>query len=108
MKIYVSRRAAFRAAKRDNKIPVTLNPNKVIYPNTLEGDEIQPEKLDSEKNVRLYKFSILIFTVTFEVSIREDKEAFYGEVNQIGNQLPHFNSGETNKKLPKHHYFRKK
>lgn len=108
MKIYISRRAAFRAAKRDNKIPVSLNPEKVIYPNTLEGDEILPEKLDSQKNVRLYKFRILIFTVTFEVSIREDKEAFYGDINEEGDQLPHFNSGETNKKLPKHHYFRKK
>jgi hypothetical protein len=108
LKLYISRRAAFRAAKRDNKIPVSLNPEKVIYPNTAEGNEVQPEKLDFEKNIRLYKFRVLIFTVTFEISVREDKEAFYGETNQIGDQLPHFNSGETNKKLPKHHYFRKK
>ena len=97
VKIYPSRRAAFRAAKRDGGIPVGQHPQEVILPSTDEGVEAG---LD-ERNVRLYVFSIYGIGAFF--FIREDKAAFYGTGE--GDQLPHFNSGQTLKKLKKHHYW---
>ncbi len=97
VRIYPSRRAAFRAAKRDGGIPVSQHPSEVILPNTDEGVE---EGLD-ERNVRLYVFRIYGVGALF--FIREDKAAFYGTGE--GDQLPHFNSGKPPKKLKKHHYW---
>lgn len=95
--IYPSRRAAFRAAKRDGGIPVGQHPQEVVLPNTDEGTEAG---LD-ERNVWLYVFSIHGVGALF--FIREDKAAFYG--TSEGDQLPHFNSGQTKKRLKKHHYW---
>jgi len=102
--IYPSRRAAFRAAKRDGRIPVAQQPDEVIMPDTPEGEEMG---LD-ERNVRLYVFNIIVGAVAFEYHIREDKEAFYGTENTEGDQLPHFNSGESGRKLKGHHYWLKR
>ena len=66
---YGSRREAFRAAKRDNSIPVTQHPDKVVLPFTSDGANYN---LD-DRNVRLYIFNILIGAVGFEYHIREDK-----------------------------------
>ena len=101
-KIFPSRRAAFRAAKRDAGIPVSSHPQKVVRSQTASGKEYG---LDS-RNVRLYIFGIFIAGVVVEFHIREDKEAFYPDGKS--KQLPHFNSGEPPKKLKKHHYYRKK
>lgn len=104
LKIYPSRRSAFRAAKRDGRIPMGQQPEEVIYPHTDLGNAYD---LD-DRNVRLYIFSIIIGAVAFEYHLREDKEAFYGSGQ--GDQLPHFNSGQlkkNNKKLRNHHYWRK-
>lgn len=107
LRVYPSRRAAFRAAKRDGRIPMGQQPEEVIYPHTDMGDEYD---LD-DRNVRLYIFSIIIGAVAFEYHLREDKEAFYGAERGKGDQLPHFNSGESkgsDKKLRNHHYWKKK
>jgi hypothetical protein len=108
LKIYPSRRAAFRAAKRDGRIPMGQQPEEVIYSGTDLGFDYD---LD-ERNVRLYIFTIIVGAVVFEYHIREDKEAFYGDEARKGDQLPHFNSGEIeeekNNKLRNHHYWRKK
>ncbi len=61
-----------------------------------------------ERNVRLYVFNIIVGAVAFEYHIREDKEAFYGTENTEGDQLPHFNSGESGRKLKGHHYWLKR
>lgn len=102
-KIYPSRRAAFRAAKRDNGIPVTKNPDEVIIPETDLGEAYD---LD-DRNVRLYIFDIFVGAVVVQYHIREDKEAFYGGIKREGDQGPHFNSGSRGTKLKKHHYWKK-
>ena len=104
LKIYPSRRAAFRAAKRDAKIPMAEQPRGVVRPNSPEGKEYQ---LD-DRNVRLYIFNLGIGAIAYEYHIREDKEAFYEDKEPKGHQLPHFNSGEPPKKLKGHHYWKKK
>ncbi|MEZ4942254.1 MAG: hypothetical protein R3D58_15355 [Saprospiraceae bacterium] len=101
LKIYPSRRAAFRAAKRDANIPMSQHPEEVIYPQSSKGREYS---LD-DRNVRLYIFNLGIGAVAIEYHIREDKEAFYGDEEGKGNQPPHFNSGEPPKKLGNHHYW---
>lgn len=101
LNIYSSRRAAFRAAKRDNKVPMSEHPTEVIRPNTPAGDEIP---LFADKNVKLYVFNLVVLGIAVE--IREDKEAFYGSESGRGDQLPHFNSGKAKKKLKKHHYWK--
>jgi len=101
MKIYPSRRAAFRAAKRDANIPMSKQPEAVIYPQTSKGQEYS---LD-DRNVRLYIFNLIIGVVAIEYHIREDKKAFYGDKDGRGNQPPHFNSGEPPNKLGNHHYW---
>lgn len=103
IKIYPSRKAAFRAAKRGANIPMAQHPEEVIPALTAKGKEYN---LD-DRNVRLYIFSILIGAVAIEYHIREDKEAFYGDKDGTGNQLPHFNSGSPPKKLSNHHYWEK-
>lgn len=106
-KVFETRRAAFRAAKRDNGVPVTKHPDEVIRPRTPRGDE---EKLD-QRNRRLYIFYIIEVILGMflkkEIHIREDKKAFYGKKH--GNQLDHFNSGDTlDEKLRKHHYYKRR
>ena len=73
-KVYPSRRAAFRAAKRDGGILMSQHPEEVIYP----GSDLGGDYGLDDRNVRLYIFSILIGAVAFEYHLREDKEAFYG------------------------------
>lgn len=108
-KIYPSRRAAFRAAKRDGDIPVCQQPDEVIYAGTDIGYDFG---LDG-RNARLYVFNVIVGAVAFEYHIREDKEAFYQDNQGRGNQLPHFNSGkqeqpEPKQKLRHHHYYKNK
>lgn len=96
---YPSRKAAFRAAKRDAKIPMRQSPAEVVgsksaYWNSLGLDE---------RYTRLYIFNIFVGAIAFEYHIREDKIAFYGN-DGAGIQPPHFNAGEPPKKL-KQHYF---
>ena len=98
---YPSRRAAFRAAKRDAKIPMSQNPDKVIRPRSLEGDLYA---LD-DRNVRLYIFNLGIGVVAYEHHIREDEPATYGNEDGAGDQLPHFNSGEPPNKLKEHFFW---
>ena len=93
--LYPSRRAAFRAAKRDSNIPVTDQPKDVILPFTNAGDEFD---LD-DRNVRLYIFHLLIGGIVVQQLIREDKEAFYIGGDEESNQGPHFNSGKKGGKL---------
>lgn len=100
-KIYPTRRAAFRAAKRDRNIPMSAQPDDIVYPRTAVGDAFG---LD-DRNVRLYVFNLVL--VALVVHIREDKEVFYVEGDDDSNQLPHFNSGRAGKKLRDHHYWRK-
>ncbi len=106
-KVFDTRRAAFRAAKRDNGVPVGKQPYKVAKPRTPLGDDY---KLDN-RNRRLYIFRILVSLFGFgeeegkEVNIREDKKVFYSETEK---QSEHFNAGEKGQKLRKHYYFRKK
>ena len=108
-KVYPSRRAAFRAAKRDGGIPVCQQPDEVICAGTDIGYDFG---LD-HRNVRLYVFNMIVGAVAFEYRIREDKEAFYQDKQDSGHQLPHFNSGqqerpEPKQKLRQHHYYKKK
>jgi len=100
--IYESRRAALRAAKRDNNIPVATPPKEVVTPNTPE--RWKDEGLDY-RNRRLYIFEFLLNLLTFRFHIREDKEAIYPD--DKGNQPAHFNAGEPPEKLKKHYYFKK-
>lgn len=80
-KVFVTRRVAFREAKRDHGVPVSKQPYKVVKPNTPSGDQ---HKLDN-RNRMLYIFRILISLFGFrdteerEIPIREDKEAFYAK-----------------------------
>lgn len=99
-KIFPSRRAAFRAAKRDRNIPMSQHPDDVVYPNTSIGDEYD---LD-DRNVRLYVFNMGLITIA--IHIREDKEAFYVDGDEKSNQSPHFNSGRKDSKLKDHHYWK--
>ena len=71
-KVYPSRRAAFRAAKRDGGILMSQHPEEVIYP----GSDLGGDYGLDDRNVRLYIFSILIGAVAFEYHLREDKEAY--------------------------------
>ena len=102
-KYYNSRRAAFRAAKRDSNIPVSSQPIETITP---KSKKWKKKGLDS-RNKRLYIFRIFDFFKGFfqekEIHIREDKAAIYTE--KKGNQMEHFNAGEPPKKLKKHYYF---
>ncbi|MCB9295560.1 MAG: hypothetical protein H6559_20905 [Lewinellaceae bacterium] len=106
-KVFVTRRAAFREAKRDHGVPVSKQPYKVVKPNTPSGDQ---HKLDN-RNRMLYIFRILISLFGFrdteerEIPIREDKEAFYAKKDK---QMEHFNAGEKDDKLRKHYYFKKR
>lgn len=105
-KYFDSRKSAFRAFKRDYKIPVCQNPEETVKPDTPEGDK---HKLD-HRNRRLYIFSVLknILGITkrAKTHLREDKGVFYSEGG--GHQGPHFNGGYEEEKLKDHYYFKKK
>lgn len=109
-----SRRAAFRAAKRDNGIPVSQQPVEVIRPN--DEDKWNEYGLDKSKNRALYRFVVLLlgwlgFSEEKEVHIREDSDYSYGAVDRRGDQSEHFNSGEIQEedtKLRRHHYFKRR
>jgi hypothetical protein len=106
--IYRSRREAFRAAKRANGIPMSMQPIKVIRPNNYE--EWKKYKLDN-RNVVLYIFEIMIDTVlvvtSLRIFIRQDKAANYEENGQ-GDQPPHFNAGQNPDNLDQHYYYEEK
>lgn len=108
-KVFETRHQAFRAAKRDNNVPMSQQPSEVVKPGT---EEWKSRNLD-HRNRRLYIFEILASLFGLnprkEIHIREDKKAFYAEGGP-GDQMDHFNSGEGDArgKLPKHHYYKKK
>lgn len=105
-KYFDSRKSAFRAFKRDYKIPVSQHPEEIAKPDTPEGDQY---KLD-HRNKRLYIFSVLRAVLGIKKKVkthlREDKGAFYSEGS--GHQGPHFNGGYEEGKLKDHYYFKKK
>lgn len=94
-KYFPSRRAAFRAAKRDANIPMSRHPDMVVYPQTDAGDTYG---LD-DRNVRLFIFNLGIGGIAFEFHIREDRE------DQKHGQTKHFNTGIHTKKLKGHYYW---
>lgn len=94
--VYPSRRAAFRAAKRDAGIPMGRQPRSVVRPRTTAGGL---HGLD-DRNVRLYIFPIFIGAIAFEFHIREDR------ADEKLEQPPHFNAGQPPKKLKKHYFWR--
>lgn len=94
-KYFPSRRAAFRAAKRDANIPMSRHPDKVIHPKTDAGDSYG---LD-DRNVRLFIFNMGIGAIAFEYHIREDRSA------PKHGQPKHFNTGIFTKKLKGHYYW---
>ena len=95
-----SRKAALREAKISNNIPKSKSPDKVIKPNTIEGEAIGLDK----RNVRQYEYTN---SNGEKISIREDKPFNYNQGGK-GNQGPHFNSGKKGGKLKKHHYYNNK
>ena len=106
-KTFETRRAAFRAAKREHGIPMKTHPREVVKPYT---EEAKRHKLDG-RNRRLYIFEIIrsilgLFVVNI-YHVREDKEALYADG---GKQAEHFNAGdpEENEKLKKHYYFKRR
>ena len=105
-KTFTSRRAAFRTAKRDMKIPMQKQPD-IVLSNSQSGWEAT--KMDSRNN-RLYIFRIikLIFgkKELDEIHFREDKAVTYS--NDEGNQLDHFNIGRPPNKLKSHYFFKKR
>lgn len=103
-KVFESRRAAFRAAKRDMEIPVHKHPNKVLSSSQPGWDNT---KMDGRNN-RLYIFKIIrmIFgkPEEDEIHFREDKPTHY--TNDQGNQDGHFNTGRPPVKLKNHYFFK--
>lgn len=104
-KTFDTRRAAFRAAKRDLNIPKNTQPFKVMSPSQIGWND---NKMD-HRNRRLYIFRIVAFLfgkrVVNEFHIREDKKVIYSG-NQ-GNQVDHFNAGKP-PKLKKHSFFKRR
>jgi hypothetical protein len=107
-KIYASRREAFRAAKRENGIPMGMQPKEVIYPHEISKLEEKRLHLD-KRNVRLYVFEWFVKRIDkinkHTIYIREDKAAEYGQ-NGKGDQIDHFNAGKNAKRLEQHYYFK--
>lgn len=104
--IYPSANAAFRAAKRYSKIPVSKQPTEVIKKNTARWKE---ERLD-DRNIKLYIFEKIrnLFGTPEEagIRIRQDKEAIYAE--NAGKQGPHFNIiANLFGKIKKHFFYKK-
>ena len=105
--VFETRRAAFRAAKRDHGVPMKTRPKKVVYPYSQEAIKYKLDK----RNRRLYIFQIirnlfgrLVINLFF---IREDKEAIYADG---GKQTEHFNVGDPDEdpKLRNHYYFKRR
>jgi len=102
--VFETRRAAFRAAKRDHGVPMGKQPDEVVEPFTKRGKELE---LDG-RNKRLYIFRFILRYFGIgksreDIHIREDKEVFYKD----GKQEKHFNAGEKSKKLRTHYYKRR-
>lgn len=99
---FETRRQAFRSAKKDNKIPVSEQPDETVKPSTKRGDE---EKLD-KRNKRLFIFRINkgMFKKEESIHIREDKPVKYEDGIEQGK---HFNVGKPTKKLGDHYNFKK-
>jgi RHS repeat-associated protein len=93
-----TRSEAFNKAKDGVDVPRSATPDKVIKPDTPEGDE---EGLD-DRNKRLYEYTN---SKGEKVRIREDKAAKYKDG---GTQPPHFNAGKKGEKLKQHHNFKNK
>ena len=86
---------AFRNAKDQNGIPRSQQPDKIIKPNTPEGNNY---RLD-DRNVKIYEFTN---SKGESVLIRQDKSVNYGD----GYQPEHFNAGlKQDKKLKQHHNY---
>ena len=101
LKVYPSRRSAFRAAKRHLSIPMHKQPDEVAYPHTDLGNK---KGLD-DRNVKLYIFNVVFGVFAIELHIREDKPAQYGDKDGLGDQLPHFNAGKHPGKKKDHRYW---
>lgn len=92
---FPSRRAAFRAAKRDANLPMNRRPDKVVYPRTPMGNTLG---LD-DRNVRLYIFNLGLGAIAYEYHIREDHP------DPKHDQPQHFNTGVMPPGKLKGHYF---
>ena len=103
--VFETRRAAFRAAKRDHGVPVCRQPTKAIH---AKSDSAKDLGLD-HRNRRLYIFEILLgifgLNKNRSVHIREDKAMHYEDG---GYQEKHFNAGGNPVKLRKHYYYRRR
>ena len=99
---YQTKRQAFRSGKKDNKIPVSKQPDETVKPNTKRGDE---ENLD-KRNRRMFIFNIDkgMFKKDERIYFREDKAVEYSDGSKQGN---HFNVGSNSKKLGNHYYYEK-
>jgi RHS repeat-associated protein len=91
-----SRTAALAEAKKANNIPVSKSPDRVIKPDSPEGNQIA---LRPGENVRLYEYTN---SNGQKIWIREDKSITYSDGSSQG---PHFNSGPAGQKLTGHHYW---
>jgi hypothetical protein len=103
-KVYRSRREVFRAAKRENGVPMSMQPSKTVSPNQYE--EWKKYELD-KRNLRLYIFNLVIDLKLKTIYIREDKAAHYNEGGK-GDQTPHFNAGDDFRNLKQHFYYQNK
>lgn len=93
--VFPSRRAAFRAAKRDAGIPMSKHPDAVLYPRTPAGKKLG---LD-ERNARLYVFDLIVGALVIQFRIRED------HADKKTGQPKHFNTGFSDNKLKDHYYW---
>ena len=89
-------REAFRKAKDQNGIPRSQQPDKIVKPNTPEGQNAGL----TNKNVKLYQFTN---SKGEKVNIRQDKAVKYDKDG--GNQSRHFNAGLEDEKLKQHHNY---
>jgi hypothetical protein len=93
-----TRQQALNEAKKQNKIPTSAEPDRVIKPGTPQGDAAG---LRRDENKVLYEYTN---REGEKIHIREDMATTYPDG---GTQDPHFNSGPAGKKLKLHHYFKK-
>ncbi len=91
--VKTTRRAEFRAIKRELNIPMSEQP-KVIKPGTKAGNNLKPRPLMKGVNRRVYDFKN-------GKRIREDLPAKYPQGGK-GDQKQHFNYGNQDEKLPLH------
>ena len=97
---FKTRRQAFRAAKKDNDIPVSEQPEKTIKPSTPRGDK---ENLDKRNKVMfIFRKRKGIFERDENVYFREDVPVEYRDG---GKQGKHFNVGKKIDKLGDHYNF---